>query len=185
MQDDDPSCGTCLWCTDSAFMQSKLKVFFARKRKHQWWIEQAQQDLCTCFDCVEEYHHIVGEALQTDSQISNKRELIYKADVERLTCYMTQVLTQYSDRSKNDKEEEEDTLREFHSAMEVHQILKCPLQEMLKYPRLLLTLTLSELFVQSLSLLKANDQPLEVNEKYPGVYLLLVHPHDEVLYFCF
>ena len=58
--------------------------------------------------------------------------------------------------------------------------LTCSLREALKYPRLLLSRELGETLVESLlNALRANDLP-EVEQKYGGIYVLLVHPEDEV-----
>lgn len=70
------------------------------------------------------------------------------------------------------------------SSIRLESKLIVAMQEILKYSYLLLYKKLAELFVKALFALEtcAYACPLDVNEKLPGVYLLLLHPDQQVLY---
>uniref|UniRef100_A0A673L5Q5 Probable helicase senataxin n=1 Tax=Sinocyclocheilus rhinocerous TaxID=307959 RepID=A0A673L5Q5_9TELE len=63
---------------------------------------------------------------------------------------------------------------------EFHDRLRSPLFEVLKYPYLLCYRDLCDLVVKALCKLQDMKQSLSVFEKYQGIYLLLVHPNEQV-----
>lgn len=180
-------------------MQSHLYEFFeqlgskSKRRPTLPWLKQAKRDLCICCDCMEEYHRLVESALNHDPKFleSGKlqmKEIVYRSDVSRLEDYLQATLEGVGSVGKESgfigaEEEDEEDISSFlqsQSAAELLSCLECPFRELMKYPRLLLNESLSELLVGVFKALQDADQSLEINERLPGVYLLLVHPDYEV-----
>ena len=175
-------------------MQSHLYEFFvhaptgSQKTPVVPWIKQAKRDLCLCFDCMEEYHTLVENAFESNPNFfsSNKlqmKRVVYESDVNRLESCLGKVLKDV-DKGKGSngpgEEAEDASSLQTQSAVGLKKILECPLVELMMYPRLLLRKNLSKLLVDGFKILQDVDQTLEITEKYPGVYLLLVHPEYEV-----
>ena len=146
---------------------------------------------------MEEYHRLVESAFECDPRFcgSSKlkmKKIVYESDVSRLEDYLDEALEGVGGGGKETgfigaEEEEEEDISSFlqsQSAAELQKCLECPLHELLKYPRLLLKESLSTMLVDVFKALQNVDQFLEVNEKHPGVYLLLVHPEYEVCAHC-
>lgn len=142
---------------------------------------------------MEEYHRLVETALNHDPKFleSGKlqmKEIVYWSDVSRLEDYLQATLGGVGSVGKESgfigaEEEDEEDISSFlqsQSAAELLSCLECPFRELMKYPRLLLNESLSELLVGVFKALQDADQSLEINERLPGVYLLLVHPDYEV-----
>ena len=179
-------------------MQSHLYEFFvhaptgSQKTPVVPWIKQAKRDLCLCFDCMEEYHTLVENAFESNPDFfsSNKlqmKRVVYESDVNRLESCLANVL---KDVDKGNvagpgEEVEDASSLQTQSAVSLKKILECPLVELMMYPRLLLRKNLSKLLVDGFKILQDVDQSLEITEKYPGVYLLLVHPEYEVCFVYF
>ena len=73
-----------------------------------------------------------------------------------------------------------DLLSPLSSSGRMESKLSVALPEILKYPYLLLHRRLGVLFVKALLALEKCRRSLEVEEKLPGVYLLLLHPDQQV-----
>ena len=179
-------------------MQSHLYEFFvhaptgSQKTPVVPWIKQAKRDLCLCFDCMEEYHTLVENAFESNPDFFNSNKLqmkrvVYESDVSRLESCLAKVLKDV-DKGKGSsvagpgEEAEDASSLQTQSAVSLKKILECPLVELMMYPRLLLRKNLSKLLVDGFKILQDVDQSLEITEKYPGVYLLLVHPEYEVCF---
>ena len=179
-------------------MQSHLYEFFvhaptgSQKTPVVPWIKQAKRDLCLCFDCMEEYHTLVENAFESNPDFFSSTKLqmkrvVYESDVNRLESCLANVL---KDVDKGNvagpgEEVEDASSLQTQSAVSLKKILECPLVELMMYPRLLLRKNLSKLLVDGFKILQDVDQSLEITEKYPGVYLLLVHPEYEVCFVYF
>ena len=180
IQDDDVIVISCQWCSDPTFVKNHLNEFIKSVGDHSKrpsWFDDAAGDLCSCFDCVEEYH----KAVERDAV--RLYELAYKNDTERLELYLGRKLEQIQARGKSscaDSDDEEEMSSLWPRLLTLQKDLECPLKEMLKYPHLLLQSKLAKLFTEALLELEDNQQSFEVNWKYPGVYLLLVHPNHQV-----
>lgn len=188
MQDDDIIIISCLWCSDPLFIENHFVEFITLydNSAHPSWFGDALHDLCSCFDCVQEYHKAIERGVGSDLCPHRKLcELAYKNDVSRLESYLRDQLekirTQRSQSAMLGESDDEDHMSSlWPQLLTLQKDLKCPLQEILKYPRLLLQPSMAEVFVEALLELEEIEQPLEVTCKYPGVYLLLVHPHVQV-----
>ena len=151
------------------------------------WISDATHDLCNCSDCVDEYHRAVERAFQDDPRFAiDLKEQVYTSDVARLEKCLSSILTQCREHGHSGEElseEDKEDMMMFWSTQRstaLQREFECPMMEILKYPRLLLNRRVNELFVSALDEMEAIDQQLEVHGKYPGVYLLLVHPSQKV-----
>lgn len=179
-------------------MQSHLYEFFvhaqtgSKKTPVVPWLKQAKRDLCLCFDCMEEYHTLVENAFNCNPNFfgNNKLQMkktVYESDVRRLENYLDKVLEDV-EKGKGSTgigaggEAEDTSFLQTQSAVSLKKVLECPLVELMRYPRLLLRKNLSKLLVDAFKVLQDVDQSLEITEKYPGVYLLLVHPECEVCF---
>ena len=69
-----------------------------------------------------------------------------------------------------------------HLSDDNEDYLKVPSLEFLRYPYLLFNNELMNLFVECLVLLIDNGKFHEIDEKLPGVYLLLVNPRAQVCF---
>lgn len=153
------------------FFLSSQNTFTTNKESsylHPTWFLQAYQDLKDCFECVVTYHSAVEEF--TDSNTLINREEIHQCDVERLKDSLS-------------LETLDDHDFDYYVSMGF-----TPLKEVLKYPDLLFDKTLSTLLNQFIykmldngaesELLNQLDQ--ENDGTFPGLYLYLIHPIDEV-----
>ena len=164
-------------------MRSHLYDFIrpsSRKKDRPPWLKQAETDLCTCVDCMEEYHKLVQEAFESDSKFSDMKEQVYRADTNRLERYMKKVLQEHEDDLLRD---DLDSIPMTQATAQLQGSLKVPVQEMLKYPRLLLSRSVCNQFVEVFNALTTVDESPEIEEKYPGIYLLLVFPDQKVCVF--
>ena len=192
MQDDsDVIVISCLWCSNVSFISAHLHDYVraitsgeSGSGQYEQWVSDATQDLCNCSDCVDEYHRALEKVFQDDSRFTNElKKLIYTSNVARLEKCLGDVLAKCRQSSEALSEEEEEDMMMFWSTQRssaLQREFECPMLEILKYPRLLLNRQVNELFVLALDEMETIDQQLEVHGKYPGVYLLLVHPNQKV-----
>lgn len=125
----------------------------------------AYLNLLSCNDCVQVYHTLIMSIDKEDIIFAKE---VHLKTVSRLTGHI-------------------------RSCLEKSTVQNCStsLKEILRYPKLLLNEKLSCVFVtciKSISSsgvhsrgLAAGDE-FQINEKLPGLYLLLVHPDNEVIY---
>ena len=192
MQDDtDVIVISCLWCSNVSFVSERLHDYVQARTsgesgsgRCEQWVSDATQDLCSCSDCVDEYHRALEKAFQDDPRFTIKlKKLVYASDVARLEKYLGDVLAKCKLNSEELSEEEEEDMVMFWSTQRssaLQREFECPMLEILKYPRFLLNRRVNELFVSALDEMETIDRQLEVHGKYPGVYLLLVHPNQKV-----
>ena len=142
------------------------------------WIQDADSDLCSCFDCVEDFHHALELAFSNDPHVLRDvvafKKLAYLRNITRLSEHLARTLTAVSKVKCSSEVEEEEV------AMYLKKEVETPVLEILKYPRLLLDRSLCSLFVEVFKQLQAVEKEVEVNKKFPGVYLLLVYPDEQV-----
>ena len=156
------------------------------------WVADATHDLCHCSDCVDEYHHALEKAFVEDTRFTDDlKKTVYTNDLARLEKCLNGILSKCHDSGENSEDLSEEDMFTFWSTQRstaIQQEFECPLLELLKYPRLLMNHRLNELFVLALTEMEAIGQQLEVLQKYPGVYLLLVHQNQKVIvnnyYYC-
>ena len=182
---------SCLWCSNVSFVSDHLYDYLQATASRgsgsghsEQWVSDATQDLCSCSDCVDEYHRAVERAFQDDPRFTNEfKKLVYTSNVARLEKCLGSVLAKCRQSSEGLPEEEEEDMMMFWSTQRstaLQREFECPMLEILKYPRLLLNRQVNELFVCALDEMETIHQQLEVHGKYPGVYLLLVHPNQKV-----
>ena len=147
------------------------------KKNLPGWIKDADSDLCSCFDCVEEFHHALELAFSNDPHVLQDvvafKKLAYVRNITRLSEHLSRTQERIKLQRSSEVEEEE-------VAVYLKKEVETPLLEILKYPRLLLDRSLCSLFVEVFKQLQAVEKEVEVDKKFPGVYLLLVHPDEQV-----
>ena len=189
LQNLTPSCSECLWCADTSFMRSHLDQYLKSfgtepvAIKSDIWIEQAISSLSRCMDCVEVYHQLIKEAFNIDPRFKTKRsnllELVNNSNTTRLReCFFNALEDIKAERmTGSDEEEQQYSQLQYRS-----HTLDCPIRELLKFPTLLMSEELNEQLAAAIQQLYEIDQLPQINDKYPGLYLLLVHPNPQVRY---
>ncbi|XP_040601052.1 probable helicase senataxin isoform X3 [Mesocricetus auratus] len=164
---------TCCWCTPGgASTVDVLKCYASSTGSSEF--QTADEDLCYCLECVAEYHrardevpflHEVLWELET-SRLINHFEKSMKAEVEDDELYIV---------DNNGEEQLFDC-----SGQDFENKLRVPLFEILKYPYLLLHERVNELCVEALCRMEQTSCSFQVFDKYPGIYLFLVHPNEMI-----
>lgn len=143
------------------------------------WIEQATRSLSRCMDCVEVYHQLVEEAFNIDPRFKTKRsyfaELVNKSNTDRLREYFCSALENIKTDCTEEDEQQYSQLSQYRG-----HTLNCPIRELLKFPKLLMSHELNDQLATAIEQLEEIDQLPQINDKYPGLYLLLVHPNQKV-----
>lgn len=169
-----------MWCSSAPFnIQDRLQEFLfpsSPPSKGCSWRLQAKKDLRSCFDCAQRYHELLDTVARENSVLSKRKKDIFQLTVQRVTATLEDALQCRAPVKR-------ETLYEqpWPSSCDLQQ-LKVPLKEALKYPRLLLDERLHSAFIQGLlAVLKGEEEDEDMmQEKLPGVYLLLVHPDEQV-----
>jgi hypothetical protein len=128
------------------------------------------EDLGSCFDCVIEYQRAKECFLEVPPGNALK-QLFYEFDVKRIKTYLENQL--------RSQEATYDVI-DVDGYVTIADRLRTPLLECLKYPNYLMDSGVNKVFVQSFQLYSGRNEDLDVDEKMPGIYLLLVHPHHQV-----
>ncbi|NXS51941.1 SETX helicase, partial [Brachypteracias leptosomus] len=165
---------TCRWCTLSGSDTTEFLKNYASKRLSPEELEGSNDDLCYCLECVVEYH-------KAREKLPRLHEVLWELETSRLVAHI----------EKSTQEEEEDSDEYMINGTEVTPLsgyvgpdfennLRVPLLEILKYPYLLLHEKVSELCVDVLCRMEQSHSSFQVFEKYPGIYLFLVHPNEVI-----
>uniref|UniRef100_A0A8C2LBH0 Probable helicase senataxin n=1 Tax=Cricetulus griseus TaxID=10029 RepID=A0A8C2LBH0_CRIGR len=164
---------TCCWCTPGGTSTvDVLKCYASSTGSSEF--QTADEDLCYCLECVAEYHrardevpflHEVLWELET-LRLINHFEKSMKAEVEDDELYIV---------DNNGEEQLFDC-----SGQDFENKLRVPLFEILKYPYLLLHERVNELCVEALCRMEQANCSFQVFDKYPGIYLFLVHPNEMI-----
>lgn len=179
-----------------------LEWVLGQTSKAPWWAREAQKDLDTCWECVLQYHSLVGGEAQSYSV--QERQRIFKFDRKRLQRNLADKLENLRKLSHghstdgqpnthtlpmpvdfidlNCDDEQDDIMQSYLSqdAAIVQSSVSVPLQEVLMYPQYLHSTEVARVFVLLLSALIDSDSELNVTEKMAGIYVLLVHPDEKV-----
>ncbi|XP_072517573.1 probable helicase senataxin isoform X2 [Salminus brasiliensis] len=168
---------TCLWCrslaeSDAAVTRALQRYCNGELTPKQ--LQDANDDLIYCPECVEKYH-------EARESVPALHEHLWKIETTRLLEVFQNVL---------DTEMEEDDLYLVEngeeqpisgvSPDEFRNRLRYPFMEVLKYPYLLCHRDLCEMVVKVLCKMEEMNSPLQVFDKYQGIYLLMVHPNETV-----
>eukprot|EP00117_Sycon_ciliatum_P039478 scpid6605/ scgid5662/ Helicase sen1 len=152
---------SCLWCQRTEWMVDKLPSI-ANGTAPAHILQQSEEELGRCCDCVAEYHRECSNWLRSAGMPAYSKR-IYKRDLLRLTQRFQMFLV---------KSEPDDIA----APVDLEKEVKAALYEVLLAPALLWDKKLAELFVKCLLKYRQQGGYLDWSEKLPGMYLLLVYP---------
>ncbi|KFW06536.1 putative helicase senataxin, partial [Eurypyga helias] len=166
---------TCRWCTSGGSDTTELLKRYASQQLSPEDLEGSSDDLCYCLECVVEYH-------KAREELPRLHEVLWELETSRLVAHI--------EKSVREEAGEDDELFVVNETGEMHMSgfvgpdfennLRVPLLEILKYPYLLLHHKVSELCVEVLCRMEKSHSSFQVFEKYPGIYLFLVHPNEVI-----
>ncbi|NXA05780.1 SETX helicase, partial [Sapayoa aenigma] len=166
---------TCRWCTPGGPDTTEFLKNYATERLSQEEIEGSNDDLCYCLECVVEYHKAREECPRLHKDLWN-------LETSRLVAHMEKSVQE--EMGEDDElflvDENGETRLSGYVGPDFENNLRVPLLEILKYPYLLLHERVSELCVEVLSRMELSHGSFQVFEKYPGIYLFLVHPNEVI-----
>ncbi|NXW57350.1 SETX helicase, partial [Eurystomus gularis] len=166
---------TCRWCTLSGSDTTEFLKNYASKRLSPEDLEGSNDDLCYCLECVVEYH-------KAREKLPRLHEVLWELETSRLVAHIEKS-TQEEDEENDElfiKDETGETRLSGYVGPDFENNLRVPLLEILKYPYLLLHEKVSELCVDVLLRMEQSQSSFQVFEKYPGIYLFLVHPNEVI-----
>ncbi|NXN39373.1 SETX helicase, partial [Rhinoptilus africanus] len=166
---------TCRWCTPSGSDTTEFLKSYASKRLSQEDLEASNDDLCYCLECVVEYH-------KAREKLPWLHEVLWELETSRLVAHIEKSMSE--EAGEDDElfivDENGDTQLSGYVGPDFENNLRVPLLEILKYPYLLLHEKVSEMCVEVLCRMEQSHSSFQVFEKYPGIYLFLVHPNEVI-----
>ncbi|XP_039417364.1 probable helicase senataxin [Corvus cornix cornix] len=166
---------TCRWCTQSGAGTTEFLKHYAAQRLSQEDFEGSNDDLCYCLECVVEYH-------KSREECPRLHEDLWDLETSRLVAHMEKSMNE--ETGEDDElfliDENGETRLSGYVGPNFENNLRVPLLEILKYPYLLLHKKVSELCVEVLCRMELSHDSFQVFEKYPGIYLFLVHPNEVI-----
>ncbi|NWX86871.1 SETX helicase, partial [Nothoprocta pentlandii] len=166
---------TCRWCTPSGSDATEFLKNYASKRLSQEELEGSNDDLCYCLECVVEYH-------RAREKLPGLHEVLWELETSRLIARIEKSMKE--EVGEDDElfivDENGDTQLSGYVGPDFENNLRVPLLEILKYPYLLLHEKVSELCVEVLCRMEQGQNSFQVFEKYPGIYVFLVHPNEVI-----
>ncbi|NXL94083.1 SETX helicase, partial [Alectura lathami] len=166
---------TCRWCTPSGPDATEHLKSYAARRLSPEDLEGSNDDLCYCLECVVEYH-------KAREKLPNLHEVLLELETSRLIAHIEKSMRE--EAGEDDElfivDENGETQLSGYVGPDFENNLRVPLLEILKYPYLLLDERVSELCVEVLCRMEQGHTSFQVFEKYPGIYLFLVHPNEVV-----
>ncbi|NWU15404.1 SETX helicase, partial [Cephalopterus ornatus] len=166
---------TCRWCTPSGPDTTEFLKHYATEHLSQEEFEGSNDDLCYCLECVVEYHKAREECPRLHKDL-------WDLETARLVAHMEKSMQE--ETGEEDElflvDENGETRLSGYVGPDFENNLRVPLLEILKYPYLLLHERVSELCVEVLSRMELSHDSFQVFEKYPGIYLFLVHPNEVI-----
>ncbi|NXF09612.1 SETX helicase, partial [Smithornis capensis] len=166
---------TCRWCTPGGPDTTEFLKHYASERLSQEEFEGSNDDLCYCLECVVEYH-------KAREECPRLHEDLWDLETSRLVAHMEKSMQE--ETGEDDElflvDENGETRLSGYVGPDFENNLRVPLLEILKYPYLLLHERVSELCVEVLSRMELSHDSFQVFEKYPGIYLFLVHPNEVI-----
>ncbi|XP_075690814.1 putative helicase senataxin [Rhinoderma darwinii] len=166
---------TCRWCTPGGSVSAELLKSYAAKELRSDDLIGANDDLSYCMECVVEYHKVRDDA-------PHLHKALCPLETSRV---ITQLEKSMHEEIEEDDElflVEEDGEKQLfgYTGPNFEGSVRVPLLEVLKYPYLLLDQRVSELCIEALCKMEHVNNPFQVYEKLPGIYLLLVHPNESI-----
>ncbi|XP_071622724.1 probable helicase senataxin isoform X2 [Heliangelus exortis] len=166
---------TCRWCTPSGSDTTEFLKSYAVKELSLEDLKGSNEDLCYCLECVVEYH-------KAREELPKLHEILWELETSRLVAHIEKSIQE--DSGEDDElfivNENGETQLSDDVGPDFENNLRVPLLEILKYPYLLLHKKVSELCVEVLCRMEQNHSSFQVFEKYPGIYLFLVHPNEVI-----
>ncbi|NXX74341.1 SETX helicase, partial [Urocolius indicus] len=166
---------TCRWCTPSGSDTTDFLKSYASRRLSPDDFEGSNDDLCYCLECVVEYH-------KAREKLPGLHEVLWKLETSRLVAHIEKSMGE--DAGEDDElfivDENGEIPLSGYVGPDFENNLRVPLLEILKYPYLLLHEKVSELCVEVLCRMEQSHTSFQVFEKYPGIYLFLVHPNEAI-----
>ncbi|KFQ45021.1 putative helicase senataxin, partial [Nestor notabilis] len=166
---------TCRWCTPSGPDATEFLKSYASKRLSPEDLEGSNEDLCYCLECVLEYH-------KAKEKLPALHEVLWQLETSRLVAHIEKSMQE--EAGEDDElfvvDENGETQLSGYVGPDFENNLRVPLLEILKYPYLLLHERVSELCVEVLCRMEKSHSSFQVFEKYPGIYLFLVHPNEVI-----
>ncbi|XP_053818152.1 probable helicase senataxin [Vidua chalybeata] len=165
---------TCRWCTQSGADTTEFLKHYAAQRLSQEDFEGSNDDLCYCLECVVEYH-------KAREACPRLHEDLWDLETSRLLAHMEKSMNEETGEDELFLVDEHgETPLSGYVGPNFENNLRVPLLEILKYPYLLLHEKVSELCVEVLCRMELSQDSFQVFEKYPGIYLFLVHPNEVI-----
>uniref|UniRef100_A0A8C2Y7V8 Senataxin n=1 Tax=Coturnix japonica TaxID=93934 RepID=A0A8C2Y7V8_COTJA len=165
----------CRWCTPSGLDATEYLKSYASKQLSPEDFEGSNDDLCCCFECVLEYH-------KAREKLPSLHQDLLEMEASRLIAHIEKSIRE--EAGEDDElfivDENGETQLPVHVGPDFDKNLRVPLLEVLKYPYLLLHEKVSELCVEVLCRMEETQTSFQVFEKYPGIYLFLVHPNEVI-----
>ncbi|KAI6076016.1 putative helicase senataxin isoform X1 [Aix galericulata] len=166
---------TCRWCTPSGPDATEYLRSYASGRLSPEDLEGSNDDLCYCLECVVEYH-------KAREKLPSLHEVLWELETSRLISHIGKSMEE--EAGEDDElfivDENGETQLSGYVGPDFENNLRVPLLEILKYPYLLLHEKVSELCVEVLCRMEHSHDSFQVFEKYPGIYLFLVHPNEVI-----
>ncbi|XP_023663656.2 probable helicase senataxin isoform X2 [Paramormyrops kingsleyae] len=164
---------TCRWCTPVTLGVNELLQKYGSRLLTADDERAVNEDLCFCLECVVEYHRAKAE-------LPLLHATLQELEVSRLSARFSQACAEeLEDDDLFIVEEDQEIHVPKITGAEFENLLRVPITEMLKYPYLLEHQQLTEKFVEALCKMEKLN-PFQVFEKFPGIYLLLVYPNEQV-----
>ncbi|NWR34826.1 SETX helicase, partial [Tachuris rubrigastra] len=166
---------TCRWCTPGGPDTTEFLKHYATQQLSQEEFEGSNDDLSYCLECVVEYHKAKQECPRLHKDL-------WDLETARLVAHMEKSMQE--ETGEEDElflvDEKGETRLSGYVGPDFENNLRVPLLEILKYPYLLLHERVSELCVEVLCRMELGHDSFQVFEKYPGIYLFLVHPNEVI-----
>ncbi|XP_053137640.1 probable helicase senataxin isoform X2 [Hemicordylus capensis] len=159
----------CCWCTSDSIADLLLR--YASKSFLPSQLASANDDLCYCLECVDEYHKARDAA-------PSLHKVLWELETTRLITHFEKLKVTEDDLYL--VEEDRETPLPCYTGPDFEKHLRMPLLEILKYPYLLLDERLCELCVEALCKMEKMSYSFQVVDKHPGIYLLMVHPSEVI-----
>ncbi|NXX57467.1 SETX helicase, partial [Scopus umbretta] len=165
----------CRWCTPSGSDTTEFLKNYASKRLSPEDLEGPNDDLCYCLECVVEYH-------KAREKLPRLHEVLWELETSRLVAHIEKSMQEAA--GEDDElfivDENGEAQLPGYVGSDFENNLRVPLLEILKYPYLLFHEKVSELCVEVLCRMEQTHNSFQVFEKYPGIYLFLVHPNEVI-----
>ncbi|XP_067825887.1 probable helicase senataxin isoform X2 [Heptranchias perlo] len=166
---------TCRWCTPQGRSTTDFLYSYSSEELPPPELKAANEDLCYCLECVVDYHRARDE-------LPLEHKSLWKLETKRLIEHFENALKE--EQEEDDElfliEDEQEIQLHGYTGPDFENNLRVPILEILKYPYLLLHEHLSELCAEALSKMEQVNFSFQTFEKYPGIYLLLVHPNETI-----